>query len=176
MSMWPGKRGRVHAFSILWTWLSRSLKQTKKNLVLGPEFKLGHMGGTECCHHISTHACSPKKTERDLLKQEYLTFVSCIMQCPVKFDSYDSLSLSLPSTFQVFFQFGLLNALSLVTCFDHPSHFASDFWNTAPNLSWRVLFIMDNVYEGFRLSFISRLLLRYWSQRFECKVQVSIRR
>ena len=38
----------------------------QKNLALGPEFKLGHMGGTECCHHISTHAPSPKKTERDL--------------------------------------------------------------------------------------------------------------
>ena len=103
------------------------------------------MGGTECCHHISTHAHSPKKTERDLLQGECLTFVSCIMQCPVKFDSYDSLSLSLPSTFQVCFQFGLLNALFLVTCFDHPSQIINKICT---------LQVTFEIHEGYCLSWI----------------------
>ena len=67
------------------------------------------------------------------------------MQCPVKFDSYDSLSLSLPSTFQVCFQFCLLNALFLVTCFDHPSQIINKICT---------LQVTFEVHEGYCLSWI----------------------
>ena len=60
------------------------------------------------------------------------------MQCPVKFDSYDSLSLSLPSTFQVCFQF--------VTCFDHPSQIINKICT---------LQVTFEVHEGYCLSWIT---------------------
>ena len=68
------------------------------------------------------------------------------MQCPVKFDSYDSLSLSLPSTFQVCFQFCLLNALFLVTFFDHPSQIINKICTL--QVTFEVRYMKGIVYRG----------------------------
>ena len=70
------------------------------------------------------------------------------MQCPVKFDSYDSLSLSLPSTFQVCFQF--------VTFFDHPSQIINKICTL--QVTFEVRYMKGIVYRGllcvWRVSFI----------------------
>ena len=40
-------------------------------------------------------------------------------------------------------------------------------WNTVFFFfSWKILIILGNVYKGFRLSFVSRLSLRYWEYHF----------